>query len=227
MNSDVWRLNHNRQIMCIFKILYCDILVYQSRENKGYLTSLKLKKKKKKKSERKRKRKHVILWGTWQWINLEERSLSVSFQKNYTDQLIPSHSVVLSQSVRPRQLNWITGWETAKVKSIHKVQKSIRKYHVNDPAFTKTQAFRFVFVNFRAINYSNWWEELTRVSCYFHRRLYIIFWKRSRWAWQCRSPIDPWFHWFPLFFSFLFFFFVSGKAKGLGGAVAVRRSLSE
>lgn len=64
MHFDVWRLNHNRQIMCIFKILYCDILVSEKAKTKGYLFKHK---------------KHVILLSTLQCMILER----VSFQKNF------------------------------------------------------------------------------------------------------------------------------------------------
>lgn len=44
-----------------------------------------------------------------------------------------------------------------------------------------------------------------QIAVIFTVELYIIFSKRSRWAWKWRDPIDPRFHWFPLFF-FPFFF---------------------
>lgn len=44
--------------------------------------------------------------------------------------------------------------------------------------------------------------------CYFHCwTLHYPFKtkkRRSRWAWKWRGPINPWFHWFPLFLSFFF-----------------------
>lgn len=64
-----------------------------------------------------------------------------------------------------------------------------------------------------------------QIAVIFTVELYIIFSKRSRWAWKWRDPIDPRFHWFPLFFSF--FFSSQRQSKETGGAVAVRRSPSE